>query len=87
MYRWQLYLRYLSEHGQATKIAFYVVLAVLYNAYLIYCIVRYADNDLPLEWCDELGFLIILTIITYVGLFYYQVGFDWGKQYSKYVSL
>ena len=63
---------YLGEHPKEMLMAFYIVFALAYNAYLAYCIYYYVDNDLDWEWCDEFGFLLILTAITYVMLFYYQ---------------
>ncbi len=48
----------------------------LYNAYLAGCIYRYVQYDLEWEWCDELGFLLILTAIVYAFLIYYQVSYS-----------
>jgi len=68
---------YLSRHSNFGKILFSLVLFVLYNAYLIGCIVRKVKSDdtdiTTWEWCDGIGFLIIITGIVYVNLFYFNV--------------
>lgn len=64
---------YMAQHPRTTKLTIYFVLLCLYNAYLFYCIWRYVYYGLEWEWCDGLGFLIILTVLTYAGLLYYQV--------------
>ena len=63
----------MSEHPQAVKMTIYAILFALYNAYFIGCFVRYVKNDLPWEWCDEFGFLVILTAITYFFMIYYLI--------------
>ena len=62
----------ISRNPKVFKSLVYLVLFVLYNAFFIGCIVRYVKNDLDFEWCDELGFLIIITSIVYALLFYHQ---------------
>ena len=64
---------YLSRHSNYGKILFSLVFFILYNAYLIGCIVKQVDTDTDIttwEWCDGVGFLIILTAIVYIGLLY-----------------
>ena len=63
----------MSEHPKIVKGVIYATLFLLYNAYFIGCFVRYVKNDLPWEWCDEFGFLVILTAITYFFMFYYHI--------------
>ncbi len=63
----------MSEHPKIWKLTLTAVFMVLYNVYLAMCIVRYVEYDLEFEWCNELGFLLILTAIVYAGLIYYQV--------------
>lgn len=65
--------RKLAAHPTLMKGVIYAVLFILYNAYFFGVLARYIKHDLPWEWCDKFGFLIILTIITYVGLIYYQI--------------
>jgi pyrimidine nucleoside transport protein len=46
---------------------------VIYNVYLILSINYTVSNDIPIGWCDGLGFLLLLTAIFYWSLFYYCV--------------
>lgn len=46
-------------------------LFMLYNAYLVGCIWRQVKQELDWEWCDGLGFLIILTGIAYACFLYF----------------
>lgn len=61
------------EHKHKCLLATAIVAFLLYNAYFIGVIIRYEKYDLAWEWCDELGFLFIITVITYAGLIYYQI--------------
>lgn len=74
---------WMSEHPTAVKLVLSAVLLVLYNVYLVMCVLRYVHYELEWEWCDELGFLLILTAIVYAGLIYYQVYVLLGTQEGK----
>ena len=63
----------LSKHPLILKSLVYGVLFILYNAYFIYCLVRREKHGFDFEWCDGLGFLVILTVLVYAGLVYYQI--------------
>ena len=63
----------MGEHSNITKAICIIIFALLYNAYFIGVIWRYQMYDLAWEWCDELGFLFVITVATYAGIFYYQV--------------
>ena len=64
----------------------YIILAVLYNAYFIASIYYSIHNDTLMDWCNGVGLLIILTVITYVSLFYFQVVKRfWGKSIDRAV--
>ena len=60
----------LARNKKYASWALYATLFALYNAYWLGCLLRYYTKNKELEWCDGLGFLTILTIITYTGLFY-----------------
>ncbi|ODM88539.1 Sodium/nucleoside cotransporter 2 [Orchesella cincta] len=49
------------------------LLFLLYNAYFITAILYKDRNELPWEWCDGHGLLIILTGLTYTLLLYFHV--------------
>lgn len=52
----------------------YVVLAVLFNAYFVSCIVYFVNRSVhAIDWCDGVGFLVVITCVVYFGLFYFQV--------------
>lgn len=63
----------MGEHPKTVNYVILGVLFALYNAYFIGCFVRYVKNDLDWEWCDEFGFLVILTAITYFFMIYYLI--------------
>ena len=64
---------WLSQNPRFLTFTVVAVLAALYVAYFIGVIVYVVDNNLPWEWCDGTGFLIIITSIVAVGLLYFQV--------------
>ncbi len=56
-----------------------VLAAVLYNCYFGAAVYYARINGLKIDWCGGVGMLIILTIITYCGLFYFKVFLPfWG---------
>lgn len=55
------------RHSKYAYMALYSSLFILYNAYWIGCIVWHVREDLEFDWCRGIGFLSILTIITYLG--------------------
>ena len=57
----------------AAKVAAVLVAVSLYNAYLVYAIHYHVAGGKELDWCGGLGFLIVLTLLVYVGLFYFHV--------------
>ena len=60
------------------------VLAILFHMYLA-AVVSHAKAGETIDWCDGAGFLYILTVITYWGLFYYFVLKRYCKQFFKCV--
>ena len=68
---------YLSKNPKIQTAIFSAVLFILYNLYLGYCIVRKKDYGgyevTEFEWCDGLGFLIIITALVYLGLIYFKI--------------
>lgn len=58
-------LRIPPEVVRYAWLAFKVLLLVGYHAYLIYACVYHGIEELPVEWCDGLGFLIIITAIVW----------------------
>lgn len=82
---WSTLGRLISENQTMVYACVYILLAVLYNAYFISCMFYYVNHDeIVMDWCDGVGFLIALTIVMYVGLFYFQVVKRfWGKAIYK----
>ena len=62
-----------SERSALAYTIFYIIIALLYNAYFIASIYYSIHNNVPMDWCDGVGFLIVITGLTYLGLFYFQV--------------
>ena len=50
-----------------------VLLFLAFNAYLIGAIVNTAKRGILVDFCDGVGFLIIITALAYAGMFYYYV--------------
>ena len=82
---WTTLGRLIKENETIVYACVYILLAVLYNAYFISCMFYYVNHDeIEMDWCDGVGFLIALTIVMYVGLFYFQVVKRfWGKAIYK----
>lgn len=69
-----------SERSDLMRCIIYSIIAILYNAYFIASVYYSIHNGIPMDWCDGVGFLIVLTGLTYIGLFYFQVVKKfWGK--------
>jgi pyrimidine nucleoside transport protein len=64
---------FFSQRSAAAHSVIYILLAVLYNAYFVASVYYSIHNGIPMDWCDGVGFLIVLTGITFFGLFYFQV--------------
>lgn len=57
-----------------------IVIALLYNAYFAATVWYAVHNGIPIDFCDGVGFHIILTGLVYLCLFYFQiVKRYWGK--------
>ncbi len=68
--------RLFKGHEKEAKLGLNVLLAILYNVYFFGAVYYYTnneDNDKGIEWCEGLGFLIILTVIVYACLFYFYI--------------
>ena len=67
----------MSKHPKAQNAVISAVIFVLYNWYLGYCLYLKKDNGgyeiTEFEWCDGLGFLLIITGMVYLGLLYFLV--------------
>lgn len=76
--------RWIENNQRITWNLVYIVLALAYNAYFVASVYYMLDKGIPMDWCNGVGFLIILTAIAYLGLFYFQVVKKlWGKQIYK----
>ena len=64
---------YLSNHPKQANIVLSCTIFILYNIYFVFALTHRADENLEWEFCDGHGFLVIVTAITYVGLFYYLI--------------
>jgi len=76
---WEVSHGLIDKHWTVLKICLLVMLAVLYNAYLVGSIHYTATRHARLDYCDDVGFLLILTIIVYISMFYFLV----IKPYSR----
>ena len=70
---WKATEGFFSERSAVARRVYYIILAVLYNAYFVASLYYSIHNGIPMDWCNGVGFLVVLTSITYFGLFYFQV--------------
>lgn len=75
---------YLNDFGTKRKRLVrqivYVLLALLYNSYFVASVYYSIQHGIPMDWCNGVGLLIILTVVSYLGLFYFQIVKRlWGK--------
>jgi membrane protein CcdC involved in cytochrome C biogenesis len=66
-------LRYTILHRRTLKAIATLLLVLLYHTYLIAAVNYNISREIPIDWCDGLGFLIVLTGIVYWSLLYYFV--------------
>ena len=55
------------------KIVLIIALVTAYNGYMAYALHYHLSTGRDLDWCGGLGFLIIVTLITYISLLYFNV--------------
>ena len=55
------------------KIVLIIALVTAYNGYLAYALHYHIKTGRELDWCGGLGFLIILSLVTYTSLLYFHV--------------
>ena len=62
-----------EQNASKAIAAIKILTAVLYNCYFVAAIYHSQQSEHDLNWCDDVGMLIILTIIAYCGLFYFKI--------------
>jgi pyrimidine nucleoside transport protein len=62
-----------KNHWNVVRCLLLVTLVILYNAYLIGSIHFAVSKQDCLDYCDGVGFLLIITIIVYTIMFYFLV--------------
>jgi pyrimidine nucleoside transport protein len=70
---WELIGDLVKKNWTFVKCLLLVLLAILYNAYLIGSIHYAVTKKNSLDYCDDVGFLLIITIIVYISMFYFLV--------------
>merc|ERR1719458_1265277 len=63
----------LSRHSRLVKAITLLLAVVVYNCYFIAAIWWGVSNKGQLDYCDDVGFLIIVTVFIYIFLFYFLV--------------
>ncbi|KZS13466.1 Solute carrier family 28 member 3 [Daphnia magna] len=77
---------FFSERSAVARSIIYIIFAILYNVYFVASVHYSIRNGIPMDWCDGVGFLIVLTGIIYLGLFYFQIVKKfWGKSINRAV--
>ena len=83
---WKTVGQFFSKRSSMVRSVFYIILATLYNAYFIASVYYSIHNGIPMDWCNGVGFLIVLPALTYLGLFYFQVvNKFWGESIHQSV--
>ena len=83
---WTLVYDFVEEKKTLVHGVVYVLLGLLYNAYFVACIYYSIHNGVPIDWCNGVGLLIIITGISYLSLLYFQiVKRFWHKRISQNV--
>ena len=62
-----------KHHRRGIWIVIKMLLFLAFNAYLIGAIVNTAKRGIMVDFCDGVGFLIIITALAYAGMFYHYV--------------
>ena len=62
-----------SKLKYIVKICSIILLVIAYNAYIAYALHHHLQTGRVIDWCGGLGFLIIVTVIVYVSLFYFHI--------------
>jgi len=68
---WRTINTFLKNNKTACKYILMVSIALMYNAYLIGAIHYAISRQDSLNYCEDVGFLLIVTIIAYIGMFYF----------------
>lgn len=80
---WAVICGLVDKHWILVKFFLLVVLVILYNAYLIWSIHYAVTRYDSLDYCDDVGFLLIITIVLYISMFYFLV----VKPYSRRIPI
>jgi len=70
---WEVIGGFVKNHWIVLRFVLLVILTVLYNAYLIVSIYHGVTTQDSLDYCDDVGFLLIITIVVYISMFYFFV--------------
>jgi len=70
---WEVIGGFVKNHWIVLRFVLLVILTVLYNAYLIVSIYHGVTKQDSLDYCDDVGFLLIITIVVYISMFYFLV--------------
>ena len=70
---WSSVNRVLASHSKLVRTILLALLFLLYNLYLIVSLHQGVSKKASLDFCSDVGFLFILTIIVYTGLSYYYI--------------
>jgi len=62
-----------SKLKYIVKICSIILLVIAYNAYIAYALHHHLRTGRVIDWCGGLGFLIIVTVIVYISLFYFHI--------------
>eukprot|EP00092_Neocalanus_flemingeri_P002179 GFUD01002319.1.p1 GENE.GFUD01002319.1~~GFUD01002319.1.p1 ORF type:complete len:652 (-),score=150.80 GFUD01002319.1:85-2040(-) len=70
---WEVIGTFVKKHWTVLRFLMLLTLVVSYNAYLIGSIYHGVSTKESLDYCDDVGFLLIITIVIYISMFYFMV--------------
>lgn len=75
---------YLSKHRRVFKIFCLIILNLFIITYIIFAGIYWGKNqkNCDFQWCEGYGLLLILTGLTYLGLFYFLIV---KRYFGKYI--
>ena len=62
-----------SKVKRVVRVLAIVLFVAAYNAYIAYALHHHLRTGRVIDWCGGLGFLIIVTVIVYISLFYFHI--------------
>ena len=70
---WRTLTSFLREYQRILRPISLTIVFILYNVYLAAALVHGVTNRTCLNFCDDVGFLFLITLLIYIGLVYFFI--------------